>query len=114
MPKEFGYWNTDTNKQSGCALGQSHVQLDKQLSAPNLMRSVEELEDELTQRVMRNLNPIDVPRGQDYYQEVYRILGLENLPDAYAPSSVWQHAHQLYWQIEAFKGNPEAIAYHPV
>ncbi len=82
--------------------------------SPNLMRSLAELEDDLHQRVMRNLYVMDVPRGNDYYPAVMRVLALKTLPDTYASSPVWQHAHQLYWQIEAMKGNPEAVLWHPV
>ena len=83
------------------------------MTGPNLMRSIEELEKDLDER-MRNLYPMDpeIPRS-NFPQEVRRILSMKTLPEEYAESSVWKHAHWIFWQIEAYKGNPEATMWHP-
>ena len=109
MPKEFGRWS-----EQG-----THAQVEQPRASgadapPDLMRSVAELEEDLYQRVMRNLYPVDIPRGQDYHQAVMRILAFKELPEHYAMSPVWQHARHLYAQIEALKKKPGALLWNPV
>jgi hypothetical protein len=89
-------------------------ELQSESVRPDLMRTKAELEDDLRERVMRNLYVVDVPRGADYYVAVWNVLKQKTLPAEYVSSPVWQHAHHLYWQIEALKGNPDATLWHPV
>jgi|GEM_PF-4415881 len=118
MPKDFGHWlSTPDRKQplvGGASVREFDTSLTKADSAPpELLREVTELEEDLRDRA-RNLYPVDVPRGQDSHVTVMKILESKVLPKDYASSTVWQHAHQLYWQIQAFKKTPDAVMWHPV
>ena len=107
MPRDFGYWMTTSRAQA------TETPIVTPVVAQNLMKPVAELEDDLS-RVMRNLYPIDIPRGHAHDAEVMKILERITLPIEYANSPVWQHAHQLYAQIQAMKGNSNFLMYHPV
>lgn len=107
MPKEFGHWLQSLQVAKG-------EKREVNTSSPDLMRSVAELEEDLDER-KRNLYPSDptIPRGR-WPEEVHRILCTKTLPAEYVDVPVWQHAHQLYWQIEALKGKSDALPWHPV
>lgn len=111
MLKEYDDWVASMAKGLGVSAGAGEKQ-----EKPDLMRPVEELERDLygPEGAMRNLYPVDVGRGPAADEEVMRILKCKVLPPEYATSPVWRHAHQLYWQIEALNGNPDAILWHPV
>lgn len=110
MSKDFGRWLS-----TQCVPAPDVPAILSVDAPPDLMRTVEALEEELGERV-RNLYPVDadIHRGFGYYEEVHRVLSAKQLPGEYVASSMWQHAHQLYWQIEAFKKNPDATMWHPV
>jgi len=69
----------------------------------NLLKSVPELEKDYAE-VSRNLDA-----------ETIRIIeSSPQLPGEWRGSIKIGRAHELYWQIQAFKGDSRAIMHHPV
>jgi len=70
---------------------------------PDLAKSVEELDAEYKE-ALRNLT---------VWADAI-ISTSQELPDQYQTSSVWRHAHQLYWQMEERKRTPAPTARFPM